>query len=78
VVRAVVDVVDGGGHVLFAFGGDHATGVAVAVVPREVAAGHFEADPVARQEDVGGGGEVDGDLVDLAGVMNAASARLSR
>jgi hypothetical protein len=77
-VWAVVDVVDGGGHVLFTFRGDHTPGVAVAVVAREVAAGDFQADPVPWQENVGRRGEVDGDLVDLPGVMNRAWARLSR
>ena len=48
------------------------TGVQVAVEAREVAAGDFEADDVALEEDVAGGPEVDFVFVDLAGVEELA------
>jgi hypothetical protein len=65
--RPVQDAVDGHGDVVGGLLGDHAAGVAVAVVAREVAAGNLEPDPVAGQEDVGRDRQVQAELVGLAG-----------
>src|SRR5206468_1445191 len=67
--RPVQDAVDGDGHGDLVGGllGDHAAGVAVAVVTREVAAGNLEPNPVAGQEDVGRDRQVQAELVGLAG-----------
>src|SRR5262249_12395568 len=66
VCGSVVDVVGGGDHVVFGFLGAASAGVGVVVVAWEVGAGDLEADAVAGEEHVGGGGHVDRDLVDLA------------
>ena len=51
-------------------------GVGVPVEPREVAAGNLQPDPMPLLEHVAGGPEVDGVLVDFAGLDEAR--RLSR
>jgi hypothetical protein len=63
----VDDVVGGDDGLACGVLGDGAAGVGVAVVAGEGAAGDLEADPVTGQEDVGGYGQVQDDLVDLPG-----------
>ena len=65
--RPVQDAVDGHGDLVGGLPGDHAAGVAVAVVTREVAAGDLQPDPVAGQEDIRGDRQVQAELVRLAG-----------
>jgi len=67
VVGVVQDAVSSRLVRLGRFVGDCAAGVAVAAKAGPVAAGDFEADPVAGLEEVGGRPQVNGDLVYLTG-----------
>ena len=63
-LRVMENAVDRRSKLAGHFSRDLPAGVAVAVKAREVAAGNFQADAVARQEHIRRGPQVESDLVD--------------
>ncbi len=53
-------------EVFFLFRSNRATGVAIAIEAREIAAGDFQADAMARKKDIRGRSQVDVQFIDVA------------